>query len=164
MILWTLIGIFVLFMLFAFLKIPFYKKFGLKVCSICAAVSLTWIIFLILKLFGMEISSLMLGILMGESIMGVMYLFENKAKAEEKNKMLWLKVVIILIGTSLVYLLLTQGLSFAFVVLLMVSIILAIFIYRNLKKSGSKGIVNKKYSKFGQEIKKLEEKLEHCCD
>ncbi len=164
MILWALIGIFVLFVLFAFLRIPLYKIFGFKICSICAAVSLTWIVLLILKITGAEISGLLIGILIGESIASIMYIFENKAKKQGKNNLLWLKVVIILAGTLLAYLLLTQGLSLSFIVLLIISIIFAIFIYGSLKKGGSKRIVNKKYSKFGKEIKKLEERFEHCCD
>ena len=166
MIIWALTGIFVIFILFAFLRMPLYKKFGFKVCAICAAVSLTWIALLALKLAGLEISNLLLGILMGESVTGVMYLFENTAKKEGKHKMLWLKVFIILLGTALVYLFLTQGFSLGFILAFIISIIFAVIIYSILKSTKSNKNnepIHKKYGKFEKEIKKLEEKFEHCC-
>ena len=164
MILWTLIGIFALFVLFAFLREPLHKRFGFKVCSICAAVSITWIILIALKTAGMEISNLLLGILMGESVTGIMYLFENKAKQEGKNSLLWLKVVIIILGTLLVYLVLTKGFSLGFIIILIISTILAIGIYRKLKGKKKSKIIPAKHSKFRKEIEKLEKRFEHCCD
>lgn len=164
MIIWTLFGIMVLFVLFAFLREPFHKKFGFKVCAICAAVGLTWVVLLILRFSGFVVDSLLIGILMGESIVGIMYLFENKAKKRGKKNLLWLKVIIIIIGTLLVYLLLVQGFSSGFIIVLIISIILATIINSILKSKKTKDVIPKRYGKFEKEIKKLEEKLEHCCD
>ncbi len=160
----VLMGIFVLFVLFAFMRQPIYKRFGFKICSICAAVTLAWIVLLILKIFAMEIDNLLLGILMGESVMAFMYMFEHAAKKEGKNKLLWLKIVIILLGTLLVSLFLTQGFSLSLFIVLSISVILAIIIYGSLKSKKSTEIVRKKYGKFQKEINKLEKQLENCCD
>lgn len=165
MILWVLGSILVLFVFFSLIRNLAHKWFKIKVCAICGAVSLTWLTLLVLKfLFGIEINTLILGILMGESVTGIMYLFETKAKEYKKNKLLWLKVFIIIIGTGMVYLLLTQGFSLAFIFLSVVAVVLAIFILIKLRSKKSKKVVNKKYSRFSKEIKKLEEKFEHCCD
>lgn len=164
MILWALIGIFVLFVVFSFLRETIHRISGIKICSICSAVSLTWITLLALKIGGMEISPILIGILMGESITGIMYLFERKAKKSGKNRILWLKSVIIILGTLLVYLLLTQGFSQGLVIAAIISIVIAVFVYESIKNNGGKKANNKKYGKFRKEIAKLEDKFEHCCD
>ena len=160
----ALIGIFVLFVLFASMRRSIYKRFGFKFCAICAPVSLTWAGLLIAKLAGWQIDTLLLGILMGESITGIMYLFENIAKKEGKSNLLWLKVIIILLGTLMVYLFLTQGITLELISLIVISIVFAVVVYFSLKRNKGKKISNKKHGKFQKEIKELEEKFEHCCD
>jgi len=52
-----------------------------RVCVICASVSLTWLELLILFWFGWSINPLMIGILMGGSVVGLLYLvFANVPK------------------------------------------------------------------------------------
>ena len=106
MIYYVLFFILALFLFFALIITPFIKnRFNKKLCAICAAVSLTWIGLLIAKYLGYSIDALILAILMGESVTGIMYLFEGYA--EKKNrKFLPLKALIILLGTLLVYLVL----------------------------------------------------------
>ena len=160
----ALIGIFALFVLFASVRGPIYKRFGFKFCAICAAVSLTWTGLLIARLSGWQIDTLLLGILMGESITGIMYLFENIAKKEGKSNLLWLKVIIILLGTLTVYLFLAKDITLELISAIVISIVFAIVVYFSLKRKKGKKIPNKKYGKFKKEIKELEEKFEHCCD
>ena len=106
MIYYVLLLILALFLLFALIITPIIKnKFNKKVCAICAAVSLTWLGLLIAKYFGYAIDTLIIAILMGESITGIMYLFENYAEKKDK-RLLPLKAVIILMGTLVVYLIL----------------------------------------------------------
>lgn len=164
MIYWILISILALFLILVFVKSLVYKRFKFKICAICSAVSLTWITLLILKTTGFEISNILLGILMGESITGIMYLFEKTAKKEGRRNLLWFKIIIILLGTWLVYLLLTQGFNQSLIVLLVISLVVAVIIYAVLKTKKNDKIKNKKYSRFRNEIAKLEEKFEHCCD
>ncbi len=164
MIFGVLIGIFALFVLFVFIREPIHKKFGVKICSVCAAVCLTWIALVVLKILGIQVSDILIGILMGESVTGVMYLFDNTREKKETKRMSWLKVLIILSGTLLVYSFLTQGFSVGLMIGFTFLTILGIIIYRSLRGQKSKDIVNNKYGKFKQEIAKLEEKFDHCCD
>lgn len=55
---------------------------GKKICAICTGVSATWIIFLVLYRLGYVSDSLLIGILMGESVIGIFYLTERRTKEE----------------------------------------------------------------------------------
>lgn len=50
----------------------------LKICALCAAVSATWIVLLVMFYAGIFNNPILLGILMGGSIVGAMYLLEQK--------------------------------------------------------------------------------------
>ena len=50
----------------------------LKVCALCAAVSTTWLGLLVMNLTGFRVDPLIIGILMGGSAVGIMYLLEKK--------------------------------------------------------------------------------------
>jgi len=94
--------IFFLFLVIALLNISIEKIFRKKICAICAAVSLTWMALLLAKFFGYAVDDIIIAILMGESITGIMYLFEDYANRKNK-KLIILKVLIILLGTLIVY-------------------------------------------------------------
>lgn len=63
--------------LFALL-IGLRSLFDLKICALCAAVSTTWIILLVMFYAGIFNNPILLGILMGGSIVGAMYFLEQK--------------------------------------------------------------------------------------
>ncbi len=73
-----LIALTVLFVFYIVLR--FALK--LKVCALCATVSSTWLGLLVMKLSGFEIDPLIIGILMGGSAVGIMYLLEQKMSEE----------------------------------------------------------------------------------
>jgi hypothetical protein len=50
---------------------------GLKVCLICATISISWLTLLVLIKFGVFHDPLLVAILMGQSIVGVYYLLEK---------------------------------------------------------------------------------------
>lgn len=164
LLLWVLAAILSLFLLLTFTREVIKNKVGIKLCSICTAVSLTWIALLILKLSGYKVDTLLLGILMGESITGAMYSFETTMKQRNKNNLLWLKIVIITGGTLLVYLLLTQGFSTPFLITAVASIVFAGIVYILSNRENHEDLIQERHGKFSEEIKKLEEQLEHCCD
>jgi NO-binding membrane sensor protein with MHYT domain len=159
---WVLASILVVFILFTLIKSSIHKRFGIRICSICAAVTLTWVALLILRATGNDIDLLMIGILLGESITGIMYLFEKAAVKRDKH-ILWLKAVIIILGTGLVYSLLSQGMSTISILLLIVTAAFAVAVYILLQKK-SKHVPLMAHGKFRNEMKKLEEAFEHCCD
>lgn len=70
----TLIGIVILFALFILVR----SISSLKVCALCNAVFVTWITLLILLYLDYKINLVFTGLLMGGSIVGVMYLLEQK--------------------------------------------------------------------------------------
>ena len=95
----TLISLTVLFIFYVVLR--FTLK--VKVCALCAAVSTTWLGLLTMKLIGFEVDPLIVGILMGGSAVGVMYLLE--AKISKRYSIL--KFPFLLTLFTLVYVLLT---------------------------------------------------------
>ncbi|RME54933.1 DUF1049 domain-containing protein [Candidatus Woesearchaeota archaeon] len=149
----VLTSIAVLFLLIVFLKARFKLD---KVCAVCGAVSLTWLALLVLKFFGYGIDSLIIGILMGQSVTGWMYVFEKKAKELGKPNSLWLKIFIILLGTAFVYYLI----NFSLTMLIVSAVLLFFMLIFILTILGSK----KQHRHYNEKIKKLEEKFEHCCD
>ena len=70
----VLIAIIVLFAIFIVIR----SVFSVNVCALCASVSTTWIVLLVLLYTGSVIDPLLIGILMGGSIVGVMYFLEEK--------------------------------------------------------------------------------------
>lgn len=69
-----LLSIILLFIVFLALR----TVFRLKLCAICASVSGTWIIFLLLFYFGYAIDPVLIGILLGGTAVGLMYFLEKK--------------------------------------------------------------------------------------
>lgn len=69
-----LIGIIILFAILVLLR----NSLPAKICALCGAVSITWIILLRLFYLGYEIDRTFIGILMGGSVVGIMYLLERK--------------------------------------------------------------------------------------
>ena len=68
------LAITVLFVLLVGLR----SLFNLKICALCGAVSSTWIVLLVMFYVGLFNNPVLLGILMGGSIVGAMYLLEQK--------------------------------------------------------------------------------------
>ena len=93
----TLTVLFVFYMVLRF-------TLKLKVCALCAAVSTTWLALLIMKLSGVDIDPLIIGILMGGSAVGIMYLLEKKMP--EKYSILKLPFLLTLF--TLTYVVLTE--------------------------------------------------------
>lgn len=52
--------------------------FNLKICALCGAVSTTWIVLLVMFYGSVFNDSIILGVLMGGSVVGAMYLLEQK--------------------------------------------------------------------------------------
>jgi len=168
---WALLEIMIIFLVLTFfLKELIKKKFKLKICAICSAVSFTWITLLSLKFAGVLVDDLLMGILMGGSVVGVMYLFEKKIKEAGKNRLLWLKIFIVILGIALTYLLLSEIYNWTFWLSLLAGIGLFVYSIASLSsREGSgegSGMEDEKnrFGKYSEEIKKIEEKLEHCCD
>ena len=97
----SIVGLYLFFVLTNDIIQKVIKK---KICAICAAVLLTWIMLLILKLLGYNIDILIIGILMGECVMGITFKLEKKMK--NKFAIAMMKIIFVTLGTFLVYTLL----------------------------------------------------------
>jgi hypothetical protein len=131
----VLIGIVVLFALFIVLR----SIFSLKVCALCGAVSLTWIVLLVLLYLDYEINPVLTGLLMGGSIVGVLYLLEEKLS--EKYQIFKLPFFLTLI--SLAYFIIMQTIFVNTVSVILSIWLLAVFIHagrqtKSLKVLGRK--------------------------
>jgi hypothetical protein len=94
-----------------FLRDIIGKIIGKKPCAICSAVSLTWLGSLVLKFLGFPADNLLIGILMGGSVVGGMYYLEEKF--HEKKWSFWFaRLIIIIGGFSGVYFLGTNNYSY----------------------------------------------------
>jgi hypothetical protein len=75
---------------------------GWKICAICASISLTWIVLLVLYWTGRFPYPVLVGILMGQSVVGIYYLLEKKVNED----LLIFRLPFLLSATVLVFLLL----------------------------------------------------------
>lgn len=78
-IVWVFLGI-----IGAFYSVLILKSIlKLSVCSICAAVGLSWLTLLVLRSLGWHDNGALLSLLMGMSVVGGYYLWERHAKSEQ---------------------------------------------------------------------------------
>ena len=120
-----------LFWVILTISVLFFILLGIKVltksqlCSICLSVSLTWILLLILYWRGTFQDTILLALLMGQSILGIYYLIESKVK---KNLLLF-RLPFLLTLTFIFYSLLIKSISqFSEAIIFLVSIWLGFFI------------------------------------
>ena len=161
----VVISITVLYFLLAFLKPIVTRSIKIFFCSICYAISITWLWLLVLLILGFRFDTKILALLLGMSVVGIMYQLEDYFK-EKKKKMFWL-LRIILIDTGI---LLIWGIVFgSFVVFLVglagVLILILLFFYILSQKESiiekiEEILPGKKTTKA---LKELEERLENCC-
>lgn len=134
-----------LFIAYALLKRLIEKIFNMKICSLCAAVATTWIGMLVLKFIGVTIDKILIGILIGESIAGIMYSLSGKPRINP-----FIGLPVILFGTTIAYGVIELKFdASSLFVLIPVALIMAIISMTGKSPSG-KG-------------KGLAKKLENCC-
>ena len=122
----------------------------LKICPICAGVSTTWLVLLILMFGGYEIEPIVPGILMGASISGIAYSLD---KFTEHRSTLFGKTIILSAGFAAVYSILEQRITTAGYLL----VALAVFIY--FYYFARKTAIKEEKAK----VRELEEKMKNCC-
>ncbi len=120
------ITIFVIYFLVAFTKPYFQEKLPFKICAICIAVSLSWLILLIMWLKGYNVSVTSLGILMGMSIAGIMYKMENFYKEKNIRNFWFIRLVVIIGGFYLVENILKEEWNFALFIFILCVILIAV--------------------------------------
>ncbi len=125
-----LIGISVLFFLLLGVK-EIFKKKSKRFCAICLAISLTWICLLVLYFLGKFQDIVILSLLIGGSVVGIFYLWENKVKKEK----LIFRLPLILTLFLLAYFILIGKIIFGgliFIIILWI-IFLLLYLFKNYK-------------------------------
>lgn len=155
----VIITIVTLYSLFALSKDSIKKFVPFKVCSICYAVSITWVGLYLADLISLlEVDSSLIGILMGGSIVGIMYSLEKHFVANDLQKFWLVRIVWFSLGTLLAYYLLTQNWDYTLlIVILLILFSTASLIFSKPKEEG-------KDEKHNSAIANLSKKLEKCCD
>lgn len=149
---WYLIlSIVILYFIFAFLKNTIKRIFKIAPCSICAAVSITWIASLIYYLIGGKIDLLMIAILIGQSIAGVMYKMEGWFKKLNLKKFWLMRIIIIAGGTATMYSFLIKNYEIT-MISIVTSLILAVVV----------GVLQKP-KKPTEKPSKIEDIMDNCC-
>ncbi len=115
-----------LFIIFALLKKYLENFLNIKVCALCAAVSTTWIVALLLKnLMLITINNTILSIMIGQSIVGIMYSYENYVKESRSSKsLMWLKKLLIIIAGIVLGYYLIESTVFVQLCLILISLLI----------------------------------------
>jgi len=122
----------------------------LRLCPICAGVSGTWGWMLVARAVGYAIDPLVLGILMGGSVVGVAYQLEKRLPPGRSP--LLLKTIFIPMGMLAVY----ELLSSRWVVFFAALGVLLIFTLAMLRS-------RRDGNKESERVQSLEEKMKKCC-
>lgn len=143
-------GIIGFFIVFHCIKKPLKKIVKRDLCVLCASVATTWILALIAMLGGWGGDRLAVGILMGESVAGIMYALQRQGKKQQLITNGLNALATLIIGTTLAYSLITQtgewGAGVISGILLLIS--------------GTKRRISKSNAPWS---KRLQKQLEQCC-
>jgi hypothetical protein len=132
----VLIGLIGLFFILLGVKEFFNKKLKEKFCVICASISLTWIVLLILNFMNLFQDKILLGILMGHTSLGVFYIFEKNASDRFKI----FRLPLLLSFITIIYFVLTGFEKISFFILISLWIIFGlIFLFGDKNARGFVG-------------------------
>ncbi len=149
----VLAGIAGAYALWLVIAVPVKKLLKIDICAICAAVSSTWIALLALYYAGYRIDPLMPAILMGQSVTGLMYLYERRVRKLGFKWPLAFRIFFPVAGTLLVYAAVSRAMTTevyaSAVVVAAAAVILALAI-----------VV---FGKFNKQVMAVIRKLEECC-
>jgi len=156
---YTILSIIILYFLFAFfLRDLIGKIVGRKPCAICAAVSLTWFGSLVLKFLGFPADDLLIGILMGGSVVGIMYALEDFFK-EKKWSFWFARLIIIIGGFSAVYFIATNNYSYFIADAIGAGLLFLMVLVSQWQASSAPNYDNVP----ADVLEQMKKKLENCC-
>lgn len=124
-----------------------------KVCPICVGVSGTWLIMLFLRFFGTAIDPVILGILMGGSVVGIAYQGEKRL-AKGRSQLLW-KLLFIPLGFLFMFGVIEY--SAANVLVSALALVFVVYIFLRVPTKTPAQTVPQKDAEV------IEEKLNNCC-
>ncbi|OGJ42384.1 hypothetical protein A3B60_02495 [Candidatus Peregrinibacteria bacterium RIFCSPLOWO2_01_FULL_39_12] len=155
-----LITIPVIYFFVAFIKPYIQPKLPFNVCAVCASVSATWIILLVLWLIGESVSLISLGILMGMSVAGFMYKMEAAYKKRSIRNFWFVRLAIVISGFYFVFNLLEK--KFDWVLMIAVLFVILVSLATFLFQGTTHDDVVKEQEKSGKDSSIIK-KLDNCC-
>lgn len=154
LIFFALVSIVILYFAFIFTR----RFLPLKICAICAAVALTWLGLLIAYFLNWHDNLLVPGIMMGGSVVGIMYKTEKYFQQKQLTNFWLVRLLIIVFGFLNVYLIATEQWNVLLTVVLFMALAGFGMLFLVKEKKSSAMVAD---TKLEQELK---EKMEHCCD
>ena len=135
------------------IAVPVKKLLKLDICAICAAVSSTWLVLLALYYAGYKIDPLLPAILMGQSVTGLMYMYERRVKKAKFRWPLAFRIFFPVAGTLLVYAVVSRTVAAeAYVAAAVVAAAIAVLT-----------VCVFAFAKFNKQVTAVIKKLEECC-
>ena len=125
-----------------------------RICAICAAVFLTWSALLVGYMLGWHDDIVLLGILMGGSVVGLSYKMEKYFRTKKLSGYWFVRMGIVAFGFYGVYSILLKNWDSVMITVL-VSVVFGFL---------SLFFVKKKSAKNSNAHSTLRDRLEHCCD
>lgn len=133
------LGITFLFFFLLSIKQLLGKRLKERFCVLCATISLTWIILLILSYLHFFTNTIFIALLMGHTSLGVFYLIEKRLKDEDKI----FRLPLLLTFIAILYVLLGGFVTFSLFIILIVLWMIFLIVYL-LRKEGNVGTFAKK--------------------
>ena len=130
-----------------------FSQLGVKICAVCAAVSAVWLGLLFGYYFDWHSNQSFVGILMGASVVGLMYRTERLFKKKNLSNFWLIRLYILVFGFLGAYLILISR----FDILLLVVFVVIILGFLSFTQ-----IYSQRYGK--NKAIGWKEKLEKCCD
>ena len=124
------------------------KILHLRVCPICAGVSGTWLLMLVLRILGYPISTLALAMLMGGSVVGISYQLEKRLP--EWRSSLLFKTLFIPVGFIAAYGIVEENWVLVGATIAVLCVITSLFLSRTSPPDADT-------------IAELKKKMDECC-
>ncbi|MEK7606964.1 MAG: hypothetical protein AAB444_02115 [Patescibacteria group bacterium] len=156
-----------LYFFFALSRI-FWVIFRAHVCAICAAVSLTWAGFLYAYLSGRSVDPLVLALLMGGSVVGLMYAMQKTFEKHGWTHFWFFRWLIITFGMAFCWALLNERWVMTGVAALL-GVLLGLFVFSFSRKpsvavASSSAAQDQKSIEWSRAKREFEERMKQCCE
>lgn len=165
----AVISITFLYFFLALTRLP-WRLFKVHICVICASVALTWLVLLVFYLLGYAVDPIVLAILMGGSVVGIMYRLQDMFLKKGWQRFWIFRWSIIIFGLIFVWSILRE-LWFLVFATAAIGIVWTLVILPSIKKlkitvetEKVSGISESKKSEWERARAEFEEKMKKCCD
>jgi len=160
MIYFPLISIPIIFLIVAMLKPILPKGLSKKACAICLAVALTWLILLFLSWTGVVVDPMLIGILMGMSVVGMMYKLEDVFQRRQLKHFWLIRLCLVVGGLYFVLAVLSGQWGIAFLLGLILSLVITIVGFLMQGVTHSQAL---RSAHVNGQNKSILKKLDDCC-